>query len=141
MAARRRRPRRDDAVVGQEARTTARPRGRRLARTLGLAGGGVCVLGVLAVFVFPTRTFLDQRASTGDTQRRLAVLREQNAVMEERLDQLDDPAEIERLAREQYNLVKPGEEAYAVLPAPLPPLDLPTIWPFGSLAPTPAAAP
>ena len=26
--------------------------------------------------------------------------------------------EAERLAREQYNLVKPGEQAYAVLPPP-----------------------
>ena len=114
---------------------TPRPRGRRLARTLGLAGGGVCVLGVLAVFVFPTRTFLDQRAATNDTRHRLEVLREQNETMEQRLTELDDDAEIERLAREQYNLVLPGEEAYAVLPAPLPPLQLPTIWPFGSLQP------
>ena len=130
MAARRR-SRRDDAVVGQPA---PRPRGRRLARTLGLAGGGACVLGVLAVFVFPTRTFLDQRASTGDSQRRLDVLQEQNEVMEQRLAQLDDPTEIERLAREQYNLVLPGEEAYAILPAPPAPITLPHVWPFTGLA-------
>jgi cell division protein FtsB len=30
---------------------------------------------------------------------------------------LHTDAAIERLAREQYNLVKPGEEAYAILPA------------------------
>jgi cell division protein FtsB len=138
MAARRR-PRRDDAVVGRPA--PERPRNRRLVRTLGLAGGGACVLGLLAVFVFPTRTFLDQRSSTDDAQHRLDVLREQNEVMQQRLGELDDPAEIERLAREQYNLVLPGEEAYAVLPAPLPPLDLPTIWPFGSLQPAPVTTP
>lgn len=38
-------------------------------------------------------------------------------------------AEIERLAREQYNLVRPGEEAYAILPGPA---DRPT-----SIAPPP----
>jgi hypothetical protein len=108
---------------------------RRLARTLGVAGGGACVVAALAVFVFPTRAFLDQRAATNDTQARIDALAEQNEVMEERIARLDDPEEIERLAREQYNLVLPGEEAYAVLPAPLPPLELPTIWPFGSLLP------
>ena len=40
----------------------------------------------------------------------------------------------ERLAREQYNLVRPGEEAYSVLPAPLPALELPDVWPFGPLS-------
>lgn len=133
MAARRR-TRRDDDVVGQE--RPERPRQRRVARTLGVAGGGVCVVGILAVFVFPTRTFLDQRAATSDAQERLAVLRAQNEVMEQRLAELEDPEVIEQLAREQYNLVLPGEEAYAVLPAPLPPLELPTIWPFGSLQPS-----
>ena len=135
----RRRPRGDDAVVGQ--RRPVPSRGHRVARTLGVAGGGVCVLAALAVFVFPTRTFLDQRNATNASQRRLDVLREQNEVMEQRIAELDDPEEVERLAREQYNLVQPGEEAYAVLPAPLPPLDLPTIWPFGSLQPTPTPNP
>jgi hypothetical protein len=132
----RRRSRGQEAVVGRPRPARAGRTGRRrLARTIGVAGGGACVLGGLAVFVFPTRTFLDQRGATSDAQRRLDVLREHNEVMEERLAELDDPEVIERLAREQYNLVLPGEEAYAVLPAPLPPLDLPTIWPFGSLRP------
>lgn len=115
-----------------------RPRLRRLARTVGLAGGGVCVVGVLAVFVFPTRTFLEQRETTSESRRRLDLIEEQNRVMEDRIAELDDPDEIERLAREQYNLVLPGEEAYAVLPPPLPPLELPTVWPFGSLLPSTA---
>ena len=37
-----------------------------------------------------------------------------------RIETLTTPEEIERLAREQYNLVHPGEEAYSVLPAPAP---------------------
>ena len=59
------------------------------------------------------------------------MLRDQNAAYEERIERLQTAEEIERLGREQYNLVFPGEEAYAVLPAPLPELDLPTLWPFG----------
>jgi hypothetical protein len=110
-----------------------RSRGRRVGRLLGIVGGGACVLGALAIGVFPTRSFLDQRSQTSQTERRLTVLREQNKELSDRLAALKTPEEIERLAREEYNLVRPGEEAYSVLPAPLPPLQLPEIWPFGSL--------
>jgi cell division protein FtsB len=96
----------------------------------------VALCGFLALAVFPTGTFLDQRTDTAEAEERLAVLREQNAAYEERVERLETPEEIERLAREQYNLVRPGEEAYAVLPAPLPELDLPAVWPFGELQPT-----
>jgi hypothetical protein len=61
------------------------------------------------------------------------VLRAQNEAFEERIERLESDDEIERLAREQYNLAYPGEEAYAVLPAPLPPLDHPARWPFGPM--------
>lgn len=111
---------------------------RRLGRVLGIAGGGVAVLGALAVGVFPTQTFLDQRSATEEAQQRLSVLRAQNESFEERLERLGSDEEIERLAREQYNLAFPGEEAYAVLPAPLPPLTLPPIWPFGPILAAPA---
>ena len=106
---------------------------RRAGRVLGMVGGGAAAFGVLAVAVFPTSTFLDQRADTSEAEQRLAVLRAQNAAYEERIERLQTVEEIERLAREQYNLVFPGEEAYAVLPAPLPELDLPAVWPFGEL--------
>ena len=123
----------EDASEGRHTRL------RRLGRTLGVAGGGAAVLGALAVGLFPTQTFLDQRSATAEAQQRLAVLRAQNEAFEARLERLGTEDEIERLAREQYNLVYPGEEAYAVLPAPLPPLDLPEVWPFGPLL-DPAAA-
>ncbi len=106
---------------------------RRAGRVLGVVGGGACVVGLLAVGVFPTRTFLDQRADTRESEQRLSVLRDQNVALTERMDRLTTNEEIERLAREQYNLVFPGEEAYVLLPAPLPPLELPTVWPFGPL--------
>ena len=113
-----------------------RPSGlRRVGRLLGLAGGSAALFGVLAVTVFPTSTYLDQRSDTSEVEERLAVLRAQNTAYETRIERLETVEEIERLAREQYNLVFPGEEAYAVLPAPLPELDLPAIWPFGELLP------
>jgi cell division protein FtsB len=80
----------------------------------------VILVAVLFVGVFPTRTYLAQRAATGAAHEQLEVLREQNELLEARARLLHDDAEIERLAREQYNLVRPGEEAYAVLPPPQP---------------------
>jgi hypothetical protein len=108
---------------------------RRVGRLLGMAGGGVAVLGALAIGLFPTQTFLQQRSDTAEAEQRLAVLRTQNEAFEDRIDRLGSDDEIERLAREQYNLAYPGEEAYAVLPTPLPPLQLPEVWPFGPLLP------
>jgi cell division protein FtsB len=78
----------------------------------------VVLVGVLFAGVFPTRTFLAQRASISRAEKQLDVLGQQNAELERRARELQSDAEIERLAREQYNLVKPGEEAYAVLPPP-----------------------
>ena len=106
---------------------------RRAGRVVGLGVGGFALCGLLAFAVFPTSTYLDQRSDTSETAERLEVLRAQNEAYEERIERLETAEEIERLARERHNLVYPGEEAYAVLPAPLPELDLPAVWPFGDL--------
>ncbi len=66
--------------------------------------------------VFPTRTYLAQRAALSTAEQKLDVLSEQNKALEDRVELLRSDTEIERLARERYNLVRPGEEAYAVLP-------------------------
>lgn len=81
---------------------------------LGLAS--LFVAGVHFTGVFPTRTYLAQRASLSSAEQNLEVLSEQNKVLEDRVELLKSDAEIERLARERYNLVRPGEEAFAVLP-------------------------
>jgi cell division protein FtsB len=82
---------------------------------------GVTLVALLFLAVFPTRTYLAQRRDLAATERRLAVLASENKELAARVDRLNTDAEIERLAREQYNLVRPGEEAYAILPPPGPP--------------------
>ena len=77
----------------------------------------IVAVGVLFVAVFPTRTWLAQRQDLAATERKLAVLSTQNAEMTARVQRLNTDAEIERLARQDYNLVRPGEEAYAILPS------------------------
>ena len=76
----------------------------------------VVLVGFLFVGVFPTRTWMTQQQSIADAEEQLRVLEEQNVLLEQRVAALHDDEEIERLAREQYNLVRPGEEAYALLP-------------------------
>lgn len=81
---------------------------------------GVAFVALLFLAVFPTRTYLAQRRDLAATERRVAVLSGENKELAERVERLNTDAEIERLAREQYNLVRPGEEAYAILPPAMP---------------------
>ena len=76
----------------------------------------VVLVTFLLVGVMPTRTYLQQRSELAAAEQRVDVLSEQNDALQGRLDELQTDEEIERLAREQYNLVRPGEEAYAILP-------------------------
>jgi cell division protein FtsB len=106
---------------------------RRRRRRVWVLLGVISVLAFLFLAVFPTRTYLEQRSATQRAEERRRVLQEQNELLQERVALLGTDEEIERLAREDYNLVRPGEEAYAVLPPPPPPLDLPDGWPFDRL--------
>ncbi|MEO7836545.1 MAG: septum formation initiator family protein [Acidimicrobiales bacterium] len=77
----------------------------------------VVLIGVLFVAVFPSRTYFAQQRSIGVAERKVVVLSAENDKLAARVQRLNTDAEIERLAREQYNLVRPGEEAYAILPS------------------------
>ena len=81
----------------------------------------IALIGVLFVAVFPTRTWLAQKRERADAVEQLHVLDEQNQILASRVEALQSDDEIERLAREQYNLVRPGEEAYALLTPPSSP--------------------
>jgi hypothetical protein len=107
--------------------------------------GSMLAIGGLLVGVFPTRALLDQRAAIADADARLAAVDARNQELERRVEALGTDAEIERIAREQYNLVFPGEEAYGLLPAPPTPPAVPDAWPFRDLhdavQPEPVATP
>ncbi len=76
------------------------------------------LLAVLFLAGFPARTYIDQQRALASTSDRLEVLRKGNKALAARRTELHSDAAVERLAREQYNLVRPGEEAYAILPGP-----------------------
>ncbi len=105
-------------------------RARRAAWPIAVA---VLVCGVLFLGVFPTRTYLDQRGAEATAERRLAELEGERAELQARADALQSDAEIERLAREQYGLARPGEEVYRVLPPAEDPVAIPDTWPFNRL--------
>jgi cell division protein FtsB len=97
------------------AATALRHRRRLLVRVV---LGGMALVALLFVFVFPARTLLAQRQKTDEQRRTLALLEEQSRKLEEESRRLQDAAEIERLAREQYGFVYPGERPYVVVPPP-----------------------
>ena len=103
-------------------------------RVLWLLLASVTVIGVLFIGVYPTRTYFSQRSALQKAQHQLAVLDAENAKLDQESGDLNTDARIEQLARERYNLVRPGEEAYAILPAPPAKVDVPPVWPFTGLA-------
>jgi hypothetical protein len=78
----------------------------------------IALAAMLFLFVLPSRTYLAQRHSLSAAATRLRVFSDQNAKLAASADRLQTDAEIERLARQQYGLVKPGEKAYVIVPSP-----------------------
>ena len=78
----------------------------------------VVLLGALALTVsgiLPFRQLLSQQSQIERSQQQLMALRNENDVLAEDIAMLGTDAEIERLAREQYGLVRPGEIAFVVV--------------------------
>ena len=85
----------------------------------GVAGKAMLGLVILAVFifgVFPTGSYVDQRQQLEDAESELGELQAENQELEAQIVRLESDAEIERVAREEFNLVLPNEESYLVLP-------------------------
>jgi cell division protein FtsB len=78
----------------------------------------VLLLGALALTVsgiLPFRQLVSQQRQIERTQDQLTALQRENQVLSEDIEMLGTDAEIERIAREQYGLVRPGEVAYVVV--------------------------
>ena len=77
---------------------------------------GMVLVALLFVFVFPARTLLAQREQTEDQRKTLELLQRQSSKLEEESRRLQNDAEVERMAREQYGFVYPGERPFVVVP-------------------------
>jgi len=90
----------------------------------GVLLAALALVGVLALAVFPAQAYRDQRQHRRQLAAEVATLGTDNQALEARAAQLGTDAEIERQAR-GYNLVKPGEEVYFILPQAEPPTTAP----------------
>jgi len=79
------------------------------------------LVGVLMLAVFPARALVAQHDERRQVAARIKTLDARNQTLQGQQASLWTDAEIERLAREQYNLVRPNEEVFNILPAPAPP--------------------
>jgi cell division protein FtsB len=92
------------------------------------------IVAVIVVGVFPTRSYLSQRAAIARASEQVDQLTTTNDSLESDVERLQTDAEIEAQAR-TYGYVRPGEETYHVLPAPEAAPKLPDVWPFSELKP------
>ena len=83
----------------------------------------VIFIGILFGAVYPTRTYLAQQRDLRAAHQKLTVFKQQNGHLDAEAKRLQKDEEIERIARARFNLVKPGEEAYAIVPVPPKPGD------------------
>jgi cell division protein FtsB len=131
MARASRQPRRAHAAgrapAARRARTGARAgRGGRIRAAWSgpvgrarLALVGALVVAAVVLFAwFPAGSLLSQRSDLSGTQAELGALHQQDSALAQESKDLSDAGEIGRIAREQYQLVSPGQQAYEVLPAP-----------------------
>lgn len=109
---------------------TLSPAARRVA--WGLMAAAVLALITLLVWG-PVQTYRQQQAATADAEADLQALNQDIDEMQDRVASLDDDAEIEAIAREEYSLVYPGEQAYALLPGSPLAVPVPDAWPFANI--------
>lgn len=78
---------------------------------------GVVLTVVVALAVLPARNWINQRADLTETRAEHARLQAEVAELDAQRRLLETDAEVVRQARENYDLVYPGEESYRILPA------------------------
>jgi len=93
-------------------------RARRVAmdRPARISVVSLVLVAMMFLFVFPTRSYLAQQRQVRNARHAVSVLHAQNAQLATEAKRLQTPEEIERLARSQFNMVFPGEQAYNVVP-------------------------
>jgi cell division protein FtsB len=101
---------------------------------LGLTPRGAVLLLVMfalaATAVYPLRQYVSQADRIQRLEAKQQALAAENARLETERKRLQDPAYVQQLARQDYHLVGPGEEAWIVTGTP----------PAGGAAPSAAAA-
>jgi cell division protein FtsL len=80
-----------------------------------LLGGALLSVVILGAW-FPASALYHQHSSLASAETELTELHQEDAALAQERKKLSDSTEIDRIAREQYQLVSPGQQAYEVLP-------------------------
>lgn len=96
------------SVVAARARTSA-------PTIVGVVAIGGILVGLGAL---PARTWAAQRDAIDRTTTELEQIQADVDALQAELDLLETDAEVERQARQNFDLVYPGEESFRILPAP-----------------------
>jgi cell division protein FtsB len=84
-------------------------------RPLVVALAGVLVLSVV-LLSGPAQSYFDSRARVDALQLKAEALEHENERLEQRVEDLQDPLNVELLAREQLGFIRPGEVPYTLVP-------------------------
>ena len=76
----------------------------------------ILVVAGLTFAVTPLRALLAQRDELERLHQQTQALQRQNDALNDRITHLQDPAYLERLARECLGMVQPGETAFVTVP-------------------------
>ena len=71
--------------------------------------------------ILPFRQIIAQDRAVGLAEEKLAALEAENERLAESVLLLETPDEVERIAREEFGYVRPGEVAYVVVTSPQAP--------------------
>lgn len=105
-------------VLGEQAaarvyRARSAPRRNRLTGRAALLALVLCSLVV--ALAYPTRMSLSQRGQIEEQQRQVREARERVERLRDQKARWQDPAYVERQAREHLHYVRPGEKGYSVV--------------------------
>ncbi len=89
---------------------------RHRRRTIVLISGAIVVAAIMMVAWFPAKAIVNQRNALNASTSQLNEMKQQDAALLHEQASLSSPGEISRLAREQYQLVEPGQRLIQVLP-------------------------
>ena len=90
----------------------------------------VSLLSLMLLGIIPIQEWFEVRDVRDELLVELAKVEELNESYRVSIDALKTDEEIERIARSEYNLIKPHEEAYYVVPVSPAEMNIPGIWPF-----------
>jgi cell division protein FtsB len=110
-----RRPKNAKNARNAKTARTAAAKGSLGRARLGFVGAVVASAIVLFAW-FPAGSLLSQRSTLHGTEAQLNALHAEDSALAQENKNLSDAGEIGRIAREQYQLVSPGQQAYEVLP-------------------------